>query len=360
MSSVQKLCSVCGEDVAARKRVKDQKGQYYCEPCFAQRRAAQPKGAPGAVRAPAGAAVAVDLAPPAENGELDLAPERKATPQETPMLGCSKCKKLKPEKQVRNVDGEFICINCFAQHNKPQPPSAKMKAAVARAKVSDEESEAQAEGFAHSLVGSLVISAGIVAGYLVLMFALYYFFPDAKDSSILVAGVSAVVQTVFLVVRALALIGSMVVAAHILGGISFGYLGPAFYKSLGFFTFFTVLSFFISKSESLFMLGFGFRWGLLVLGFIAVFGIDYFEAVILAVVNFFLGLGLTIAMIATTALLLGIVSGGPHLDTDFDEGPPARQVVPGGPPAALPGGPAAPQPDNVPADAPPPALENPG
>ncbi len=36
MSVPQKFCTVCGVDVAARKRVKDGEGRYYCATCWAE------------------------------------------------------------------------------------------------------------------------------------------------------------------------------------------------------------------------------------------------------------------------------------------------------------------------------------
>jgi hypothetical protein len=38
---VQKICSVCGEDVANQKRTKDSAGNYYCQPCYDDARARQ-------------------------------------------------------------------------------------------------------------------------------------------------------------------------------------------------------------------------------------------------------------------------------------------------------------------------------
>lgn len=32
--AIQKVCSVCGADVATRKRTKDSAGNYYCQPCY--------------------------------------------------------------------------------------------------------------------------------------------------------------------------------------------------------------------------------------------------------------------------------------------------------------------------------------
>jgi len=33
-AGIQKVCVICGEDVANRPRTKDQQGRYYCNPCW--------------------------------------------------------------------------------------------------------------------------------------------------------------------------------------------------------------------------------------------------------------------------------------------------------------------------------------
>ena len=81
MGSVQKVCCACNIDVANKKRVKDTQGNYYCQPCYENKRADKQVGVAvgtSSARAPETAAVAVadlyDFAP-AETGDIGLAEE---------------------------------------------------------------------------------------------------------------------------------------------------------------------------------------------------------------------------------------------------------------------------------------------
>jgi hypothetical protein len=300
MPAVAKLCTVCGQDVASKKRVKDPEGRYYCEPCFQTRRAAagaakgQPASVPLTNAAPKPTA---DPAPAADDGLLDLAPEIKPKTDE-PMFGCAGCKKVVPQRQVRNIDGEFLCSSCVAKRNAPQRPAARTST-----KAAAEEGDENVERWWHTLSGGLMVSAGVVVLTFVLMTALDYFTPEKGHQASLAGSLlMGVLQTVFVVFRAGGLILSMFVAARILGGISFGYIGPVLFKSLGLCAGLTIADYFIDRNESLFMLGFGFRWVAFLVALIVLFGIDAFEAMLLSVVNtalswiLFIGLGILVAI----------------------------------------------------------------
>jgi acetyl esterase/lipase len=84
-----KICIVCHEDVSHSKRIKDTKGNYYCEPCYAARKQAAKHPDPPA--------------PETLSNELDLAPTPEPPKQRT--IPCPGCKKpLSP--------GTVLCINC--------------------------------------------------------------------------------------------------------------------------------------------------------------------------------------------------------------------------------------------------------
>jgi hypothetical protein len=83
-----KVCTVCGQDVASQKRVKDQQGRYYCHPCFLKRG--------GTVK----------------------------SPTETPDYACSVCRRLFPASQIYNEDGTFICHGCHAQRTAAVPDTS--------------------------------------------------------------------------------------------------------------------------------------------------------------------------------------------------------------------------------------------
>jgi hypothetical protein len=342
MATAQKICIVCQQDVAGKKRVKDPQGHYYCEPCFAAKRDALRQARPAVAAAPAAGGGEllpdlptdlgpVDIAaaptppPPADDGMIDLAPEVKpAAARQENMFGCAGCKKLVPERQIRNVDGEFVCTGCFAKRNQASRPSAPAKF---KGKAAEEGDEGAAEGFSHTLSGGLMISAGIMVAYFFVMFGLNLAMPESKhESGVLVAGIMATVFTVFMVFRAVALIGSMFVAAQIMGGISFGLLGPVLYKSVGLFSAFTLFNFFADRFEGLWMISVGFNGVLLLIGFIVLFGLDFFEAMLLSFVNFFVSIGLGIGAIVVAGLLLSAFHVGGDLDI---EGPAIRHVQPG-------------------------------
>jgi hypothetical protein len=91
----------------------------------------------------------------------------------------------------------------------------------------------------------------------------------------------------------------MAVAGKMLGGISFGFIGSALYKSLGLFAVLSVLNFFSMRNETLFWFGTAFGSVLLILSFILLFRIDLFEALILSLVNSFVIVGLAALMTFT-------------------------------------------------------------
>jgi hypothetical protein len=288
MPTVQKLCCICGKDVAAVKRVKDQRGRYYCEPCARRANQAAPPRAPAPASAP----------PPAPDpDDLDLAPLGDDASKSTPMAACSHCKKLLPERQVRYIDGEFICNACASQRQQPQRSAPARAKPAAKAKAQSEEQASGEPGFADSLLGGGLISAGVLAASYFVFFALYQFYAEPGIEGTVACAIAAFVRSVILLFSTGGLILSMIVAARILGGISFGFLGPVLYKSILFCLGIAVMDYCVSHFESLELLAIAFRFALILGALIALFKIDMFEAFLLAIINTGLSWVLAIVMV---------------------------------------------------------------
>jgi len=314
MSGVQKLCCVCGKDVASSKRVKDPRGRYYCEPC-AKARQQQPvvAAAVGASAPPPLPATTASSGPayaPATENELDLAPVQEHAPEVK--AACARCKKLLSERLVRLVDGEFVCNACIAQQQKSK---GGVKPAKAKVKVEEEEEDTGEPGYLDTIAGGLVVSLAILGLGFGVFFALYKFYPEPGIISVPIA---AFLQCMFVAFSAGGLIVSMIVAARILGGISFGFLGPVMYKSIGFCLGLAVMGYFSSRFESMGMIVLAFRSVIVLVTLIVLFKIDAFEAILLTMVNGVLNFGL---LILFGVLLLALGAMASHASDDDEELP---------------------------------------
>jgi len=327
VSDVQKICCKCGVNVAHAKRVKDAKGRYYCQPCYDQ--AAAGKGlsstAPAAASAPAVAVAPIAPAPVAppppppppaaiatsDSGELELAEPilPKKAPADEPKLACASCKKIFPEKQARIEDGEFLCPACFAKR-KGGGAVTPVKQKIAAPAPSDGEVIADV---AMSLGKQLlfVAVAAVAAWFVMAIFMVMWPEVDPEEEfTMLGALVQASVYWFFILVQSVGLIGSMIITAKIVGGIEFGTLGMAFMKAI-----LVSMALFALElagphmGDSGAMLLWGFRPGILLLGFMAVFRIDFFEAMILSFVNMAIGFVVFIMAAITAAIVLQAISG---------------------------------------------------
>jgi hypothetical protein len=329
MPAVAKICAICNADVSHQKRIKDPAGHYYCEPCYASRKGhhAEPAGAAPKV-APVNAAPA-NTPPPEDDGMIALADDLKPIEPvaAAAMFACADCKKLIPEKQVRNDDGEFICLSCFAKRRKGSPSAMPAKRKVAAAASAAVEEDENRETWADTLVGGMTISAGVLVLTFVVHLVIAMFFPPTGKNviapSLLVNIITAVIQTIFTAFNAAALIFSMIITARMLGGIDFGYIGAAIWKSIAVCLAFSVLYFFSMRNESLFMISLAFNSIFLLLAFIIVFKIDFFEAIILSAVNFLVFFGMAILM---GILLVSVSRGlGRNMEVNDEREPPAIQ-----------------------------------
>jgi acetyl esterase/lipase len=119
--SIGKICLVCHADVSQVKRVKDSKGNYYCEPCYAARKqSAKPADRP---------------APSPDSDDLDLAPRAAHTPKSsrsatTPCPGCNK--PLPP--------ATVFCVNCGYNLKLGKQAATSLQAAAAPTETTDRKS----------------------------------------------------------------------------------------------------------------------------------------------------------------------------------------------------------------------------
>lgn len=359
MPAVAKLCVVCGEDVAGKKRMKDPQGHYYCEPCYSAKLA---KNKAKSFQTALGAAVPLDDAggvalateaapPPADDGLLDLLPDKKPEAEEE-MFGCSGCKKIVPKRQIRNVDGEFLCTSCNAARNRPQQRGGAASPKTA-GKKEDAFADENPETWKDTFVGGATISAIIFLVACGAFIGLNYAMParGAGDYKLVLAFVYGGISVAFLIFRVVCLMCSMIVASKIMGGITFGTIGSALYKTFAFFTVYGIADFFLDRSESFAMLGIGMRFGAFICAFIALYGLDSFEAFLLSAINMGMSWVLTIvmgiALIAAMAAITGHHAMGGDEDAPGFQKLQQQQQVPA-PGGAAPGNNAggAAQPDN--------------
>jgi hypothetical protein len=309
---MQKVCCVCGVDVSSQKRVKDARGRYYCHPCVEKVRSGQPAAEPAMAQAAAPAPVEASTEPQSSD-ELDLLPVKDHAAGDGPKAACSVCRKVLPERQVRNVDGEFVCNACYTQRQQPKRGAATARAGPAATKQEEEDNQ-QGDGFFHTLTGGLVYSGVALVVGLATFTALYMFLGDNSTGMSIVG---AFLRMVFVCFSAGGLMVSMLIAARLLGGISFGYIGPVIFKSIALCTCLAVFDYFASRFETMGFLGLGFRFVVVLVALIVVFRIDGFEAFLLSAVNLILSYLLAFAMLMVLAFALG----GPGDEAeDFGDG----------------------------------------
>ncbi len=332
MASIQKMCCACSADVANQKRVKDQRGQYYCQPCYDGK--VQEKLGAGVAVASSRAAVADPVDPydfPASSeGEIGLVEEAKpAAAVHEEMFGCADCKKLVAKRQIRNDDGDFVCVPCFAKRHQQTGASARKPE---RKSFAEEDGGTDGElPFTYTLHGGVIISVGLIVlawcvflGLAMTMPAARHGFAQEGGLGFLYKATLASVETVFVLFRGMALICSMFIAARILGGCDFGYIGAAMWKALAAALFLTVINDLMERNLALMMLGFGFRGVIFALTFIILFRLDFFEAMLLSFVNFFVFWGLAIVMMVVMVKVSAMMSSRDSgVDDNEDFGPPA-------------------------------------
>ncbi len=324
LSAGTKTCALCGLDISNSKRVKDPSGQYYCEPCYAAATAQLHTAAPPTA-APTEAPASVDpydlqpMSPPPdpkeastitdEHGLIDLAEPQDSSASSGAMLGCAHCKKLFPEKQARIDDGEFLCPACYALRH--ASGRSTPNAVVGKYKITDDAiASPTGPSFIHTLAGGLLLAAGaalLAWAVLVVLMLVVQPMPEFEDS-ILVPLIAGSLYWFSAMIMAALLLVSMLLLDRLMGGVDFGFIGVAISKAVLIGMSVTALNLLAQRYESLeiFLLIFG---GILYLiGFILIFRIDYFEAVILSFINS--GIYVVIALFLASTILHALYSFG--------------------------------------------------
>jgi hypothetical protein len=340
MPAVAKLCTLCGDDVTAKKRLRDPHGKYYCEPCAKRMPSAHIKGPHAMATAPVslGESAAPAAPPPPPDDVLDFAPVAKAEAEE-PMMGCAGCKKVVPERQVRNVDGEFLCRACINRRNAPSPRSAPASKQALKPAVGREEDDENPERWTDSFAGGLVVSAIVLAAFLGLCAGINLLMPDPTFGKGLLRSLGfGLFSTIWITIASVALLLSMLLTSKIMGGISFGTVGTAFYKAIAMCAAIYLFDHFSAHNETLGMINMGFGGGVYVLGFIFLFRLDFVEAIVLTVINWVLAFLLKLAaLFLVAAIFVGaatVIGGG----SDEDMGDEDEEMVEPGNEGAQPAG----------------------
>ncbi len=308
-----KVCVICKQDVSTLKRVKDPFGRYYCEPCYktraAQRQTAlslsDPDPAQATIVAPI---IVVPVGPspvaapplnlPDESDDLKLSTALTppaASASAGNLLGCGSCKKLFPESDILNVDGEFVCRVCHAQRGKVLSYAAPDDVGVPR-------------GALLRALGSTTATIGIAiaAAFAIVSISLFFTEPKLATSTWGMLGVllgAAFITVVFMLETAVLMV-SMLAADRIIGGIEFGTLGSAVAKSLGLIVLSNMAQAFI-PSWGLYRLAF--PTIIFYLGMIILFKTDSLEATLIAVINMFANIAFMILMAAGIAFIMGML-----------------------------------------------------
>ncbi len=86
------------------------------------------------------------------------------------MFGCSDCKTVVAKRQIRNDDGEFICIPCFTKRRQKQPHAPAGSAKIRKSFAEEDGGTDGALPFTYTLHGGLIISACLI----VLAFGIFF------------------------------------------------------------------------------------------------------------------------------------------------------------------------------------------
>jgi hypothetical protein len=115
-----KFCHGCGMGVAGRKRGKDHDGNYYCEPCWSA------KGAADSMHDPFSAAAAE------AHSEQQTTSAHRVSTESLPLIACVMCGGQFIYSYLRNVEGRAICIECDDARRAGSPANKSRPAAAGR------------------------------------------------------------------------------------------------------------------------------------------------------------------------------------------------------------------------------------
>jgi hypothetical protein len=130
-----KTCSVCGVDVAGRKRTKDTAGRYYCQPCWTAKvqagvAATLSRPSPQPVLAAVGATSGVAFANPDFPSLPEPLPVDDASDELQTLEECADCGLSVPAGELTpDAEGRMICASC-ARNEVPLAPEPALHANV--------------------------------------------------------------------------------------------------------------------------------------------------------------------------------------------------------------------------------------
>lgn len=103
-----KLCTNCGLDVSAQKRVKDAQGRYYCHPCWNAQAGASQKHAASSPTASvfSGGDLSLD-----DLSQLEATGTSSASVSNS--VTCYACRERFPRSEIHNHEGHPVCMECL-------------------------------------------------------------------------------------------------------------------------------------------------------------------------------------------------------------------------------------------------------
>ena len=242
MDAAVKKCCVCGTDIAHANGIKDAGNSYYCALCHENHRAQS-----------------ADTPADPSNDPYEL----RAAPAPGP--------RAQPAKSIPKAAPKPPAI----------PPAPELAAQVR---------------FIHTLPGGLLVAVLMLVVTVAIMIGLQLAFPQETVRGVPVPAITSIVSggliSFGVVVLAAMLLFSMFILDRIMGGVDFGFIGLAIAKALGICLVLTALILLAPIIEHLVAFeGIGWlvllvRSILLLVGFMVLFHLDFFEAVVLSFVNF--------------------------------------------------------------------------
>ncbi len=159
--AIEKICRVCGKDVANSKRTKDKAGNYYCQPCYEN---AQQRHSPPAKPLPVNA----EAPTPVVSAIVQASPD---------LFACPSCGGMFAETQM---DPSGVCIECVSRSPTSALTTAQkrtsdflLNALIACASIVAIEIPCILVPVIRSAIGSLISIASMFSGLLILGLAVY-------------------------------------------------------------------------------------------------------------------------------------------------------------------------------------------
>jgi hypothetical protein len=299
-----KICTICGIDVSQTRRVKDSKGNYYCQSCYSKR--APGAAVPAALVVPAPAAPRKAAKPaPKDDNMYDLVVEE-GPKQAEPLVACSECKRLVPERSARFEDDAFVCMPCVQKRNAVGKPTR----AESRRPAPDDAAPKPA-GFLQSSAGVLLTAIGMVVATVLACFVYGYIHQNSLLGALIFGGVfwgyCLILGVLFML--------SMLAASWYMSGMEFGNVFLAFGKAIVVVTVDQLAKRFLQGYDSLAMIIFLIEPALIIAMIMLLYRLDFGEALILMFANWLLSFMAGMFLAAAMFSLVISARSGMHLPT---------------------------------------------